>query len=437
MRKLWQWREWERWKYFNQNTRRLLFASAFVGLTYEGIVIVLYNLYVLRLGYGPEFIGIANSAGLLTFAITSLIVGLIGVGKRVRQLMIWGLVVIIGGIALLPVAEIAPQSWQATLVVGCNILYHIGVSCYFVSVPPFIMHNTSSKEHLDVLAVESTAFSISAFTGSVLGGFIPQWLAPTLSVSSDHPAPFRWTFILAMFLLVPAIVALFGTDSQVIRRDVPKQSAVEKQDVGGNTAVTPTRLFITFVIIMTLVRIIQSAGMNTSFTYFNVYFDNQLGIDTRIIGLITGAARLLGAGLVFSMPIVVRRWGEEAVLIVISLVGAGGLLLLGYSPVWWMAGVGQLIALGMNSMRFTLFTSYVMEESPMRWHSLMAGLNETTGGLGFASMALLGGYIITSQGYATLFLSGAVLLALGTMIFWIYVRLYPSTSQAIILNEPA
>ncbi len=431
MKQLKNWRDWERWQYFNHNTRQLLIASGIVGLTFEGIIVVLYNLYVLRLGYGPEFIGVANSAGLLTFAIVSLIVGFVGVGKRVRQLMIWGLIIIIFGITLLPLAEIAPPEWQSVLVIGCTIAYHTGVSCYFVSVPPFIMHNTIGKEHLDVLAVESTAFSISAFTGSILGGFIPQWLAPLLSVSTDDPAPFRWTFILTIVLIVPAIVAMIRTDSEIVRRDLPEKAKDDstEQNSGGNTAVTPARLFITFVIIMTLVRIIQSAGMNTSFTYFNVYFDNQLQIDTRIIGLITGGARLLGAALVFSMPAIVRRWGEESVLIVVSLLGAAGILLLGYSPVWWLAGLGQLIALGMNSIRFTLFTSYVMEESPMRWHSLMAGLNETTGGLGFASMALLGGYIITSRGYATLFLIGAILLAIGTVIFWIYIRLYPATPK--------
>ena len=67
----------------------------------------------------------------------------------------------------------------------------------------------------------------------------------------------------------------------------------------------------------------------------------------------------------------------------------------------------------------------------MRWHSLMAGLNETTGGIGFAAMALLGGFIITAYGYQTLFATGGILLVLGILIFWLYVRRNPQQLETI------
>ena len=415
------------WQYFNHNTKRQLISSAIVGLTFEGVILVLFNLYVLRLGYGPEFVGVANGAGLITFAVVSLVVGLIGVGDRVRRLMLIGLVVVAVGALLLPLAEFTTGLWRNGLVIGSNVTYHIGVSFYFVCSVPFVMRNTTGRDHVDVMALESAAFSLSAFTGSVLGGFMPEWLASAFSVGLDSPLPYRIVFVMTAVLLLPAVFAMWGTDSDLIRieNEPPTQTASE-----SNTAsiAGPARLFVIFIIVMTLVRIIQSMGMNVSFTFFNVYFDEGLNIAPRIIGLISGCARLLGAALVIMMPRMVRRWGSEPTLIAVALIGSCGILLLGYGPVWWLAGVGQLVALSMNSIRFTLFTSYVMGETPMRWHSLMAGLNETTGGLGFAAMSLLGGFLITSYGYRTLFLTGAILLAAGTLIFWLYVWRYPEGS---------
>ena len=51
---------------FSRDGRLYLLASALLGLTYwGGIASVLANLYLLRLGYGPEFIGLCllRSAG--------------------------------------------------------------------------------------------------------------------------------------------------------------------------------------------------------------------------------------------------------------------------------------------------------------------------------------------------------------------------------------
>ena len=314
------------WQYFNRNTKRLLIGSAFVGLTFEGIVLVLFNLYVLRLGYGPEFIGIVNAAGLITFAVVSLLVGLYGEGTRVRRLMLVGLVIIAVGVLLLPVAELTTGSLQRLLIISCNIAYHIGVSCYFVSVPPFIMHNTAGREHINVLSVESAAFSISAFTGSLLGGFLPTWLGAFLNVGSESPVPYRIAFLLTTILLIPPVLIMWGTDSNVIRVDTtvkkPEPNESNRVDISG-----PARVFVIFVIVMTLVRIIQSAGMNTSFTFFNVYFDEELNISTGLIGLFnrqrptdrgrTGAAHApgrppVGSGTGLDCHLDDRGWGLAA-----------------------------------------------------------------------------------------------------------------------------
>ena len=53
-----------------------LIGTALVGFALDGgIYAVLLNLYLVRLGYGPELIGMINSAGQLAFALFSLPLG--------------------------------------------------------------------------------------------------------------------------------------------------------------------------------------------------------------------------------------------------------------------------------------------------------------------------------------------------------------------------
>ena len=54
---------------FNRDVRLYLITTMLIGLTVDGgVYTVLFNLYLLRLGYGPEFIGLVNGSGMLLFA---------------------------------------------------------------------------------------------------------------------------------------------------------------------------------------------------------------------------------------------------------------------------------------------------------------------------------------------------------------------------------
>lgn len=57
---------------FSHDVRMYLITSFAIGFSYIGIVAVLFNLYLLRVGYGPVFIGwVAGSTALAHTAILS------------------------------------------------------------------------------------------------------------------------------------------------------------------------------------------------------------------------------------------------------------------------------------------------------------------------------------------------------------------------------
>ena len=69
-----------------------VFAAGVVSVSIFGMYLVLLNLYLLRLGYGPEFIGLVQGTGI--FAIVALSMPASAAGRR------WGLHgLIVGGIS--------------------------------------------------------------------------------------------------------------------------------------------------------------------------------------------------------------------------------------------------------------------------------------------------------------------------------------------------
>lgn len=94
---------------FNRDVRLVLFSQALLGFTiFGGVYTVLLNLYLLRLGYGPQLIGQVNAVGALSFALLSMPAGVLANRWGARRSMIVGTVVAALGFGLLPLGEFAP-----------------------------------------------------------------------------------------------------------------------------------------------------------------------------------------------------------------------------------------------------------------------------------------------------------------------------------------
>ena len=81
---------------FDRNIHLFLVTALLVGITFDGgIYSVIFNLFLLRLDYGPETVGQINSAGLLAFALFSLPVGLLGKRWGSRKMMIIAMIALV------------------------------------------------------------------------------------------------------------------------------------------------------------------------------------------------------------------------------------------------------------------------------------------------------------------------------------------------------
>ncbi|MGL4649591.1 MAG: hypothetical protein ACRC1H_09295, partial [Caldilineaceae bacterium] len=50
---------------YSPDVRRIIAVSALMGFTIDGVFPVIFNLYILRMGYGPDFVGMVNSVALI------------------------------------------------------------------------------------------------------------------------------------------------------------------------------------------------------------------------------------------------------------------------------------------------------------------------------------------------------------------------------------
>ncbi len=388
---------------FNHDVRLYLITTMLIGFTVDGgVYTVLFNLYLLRLGYGPEYVGLINGVGMMAFALFCLPAGTLSGRWGNRRMMIAGLSLLSIGCGLLLFAELHTVHWRDAWLLITWCIGFIGFAVYFVNTGPFVMQVAHQEERHHVFSVQAAVWSLAGFAGSLVGGFLPSIFAMYLGVSLDHPAPYRYSLLAAGLLLIPAVLAIVAT------REIHTQPITEKRAKDG---ASPLRL----IAFLTVVRLLVVTGVGTLFIFFNVYMDAGLHISTAHIGVLSAIGRLLSIPTALIVPFLTIRWGSGRTAAWASLGTAISLLPIAFISHWGAAGLGFIGVLALTSIRYPAFLVYTMEVVSPAQRGTMSGAGEMASGLSFSAMALGGGYIIEALGYRSLFLTGATLTVIGTL----------------------
>ncbi len=394
-----------------------LAGIGFVGFTVDGgIYAVIFNLFLLRLGYGPDFIGLINALGLLVFTLVSLPAGLLGARKGTRRMMRLGIMVMMVAAGLGPVAEFLPAAFRAAWLIAVFIGLNLGLATFFVNAPPYLMASTPAEGRERIFSRQVALWSMSAFAGSLAGGLIPGFIAPFLGVGLDQPAPFRYPLFLASVALLPGLLAVSAL------RDVSGLPSPERERVEDG-APTPRRLLVT----LALVRMLQVGGIAATVPFFNVYMDTALHVPTAQIGLLTSLGRLLSAPAALLTPVLTARLGASRTVFWSSLVNAVANLPMAFIPLPAVGGLSFIGVTSISSIRYASFLAFSMSVVSARARSTFSGVSEMASGVCFTLVSLIGGQIVARYGFPPLFVMGTVISLLGTGLFW----------TAFMLKRPA
>lgn len=413
----------------HRNVLLYFVATALIGFSIDGgIYSVVFNLYLLRLGFGPEYIGLVNSAGMMVFALASLPAGALGGRLGYRPMVLAGMLLTAVGGLLMPMAQtIAPQALGGWLIAAYSLTY-LGLAVYFVNAVPFVMEATTGPQRGLAFSLQTGLLALAATFGSLIGGYLPRVYASALHVPLNHPEPYRFPLFISVALMAPALVALLMTQPRerpvpahgepaaidLAQAEMPRFSA-ERRRVARQSVVA-------VILAFGVIRFLQVAGIGSAGTFYNVYFDTQLNVPTSEIGLISAAARLISVPAALMVPALVARWSAPRVVTLASTATALAILLLIYAQGWVAAGLGYIAVVVLSAVRYPAYLTYTMEMVPSNWRGVLSGSGEMAGGLSFALLALVGGYIIVTWGYNTLFFTGIALTMAGTVLFWAYAR---------------
>jgi MFS family permease len=400
-----------------RDTRLLIATAGMFALPFYGIQMVLRVLYVLRLGHGPQYVGLFGSVGAFAYMAMGLPSGALGRRFGLRKTMLAGGIITVIGMALLPFTEFLPLWAQDAWPIASQMIRTTGWSMLNVNLIPALTAATAATQRSRAYSLNGMLKGLGTFVGTVSGGMLPGFFGRLLAQSLDAPRPYGVGLWVAAALSVTALLPLFLVSK------LEAETVEERASAQGPFPLLAVALMVVHVYL-------SHGGWAIRQAFASAYMDTDLLLPASAIGLITGLGQFAAMLTPLLNPRLARRWGDGWTLVVTALGTGVSLVPMALFPRWPAVAVGSVGVLSMSAMWMPALHVFQMEQVGPRWRSLAYGAVSMAMGSSFASMSLLGGYVIAQAGYRAFFAVGVGISIAGAGLMWAILKRQKAGSES-------
>ncbi len=409
----------ERLREFRPNARLYLLNVTLAGAAI-GVFRLLFNFYVLSLGYNEEFLGNLVTTNSLTALLLALPMGYLAdyLGRKASLLL--------GGLST-ALAVLVMVLWPSSPVfLAMNVLMGAAQSLSAVTMGPFLMENSAEKERTYLFSFGSGLQMASAAVGNWLGGNLPAWMAGSVQV----PPTDSYAYGLSL-----AVVAVGAALSALPLLFLRRQQAGKSQ----RSAFAPLSYFSSHPVLLgklVLPMLVTSVGAGLIMPFMNVFFRQVYQQSDQTIGAMFAWGSLaMGVGLMIAPPLA-DRWGKIQLVVITQALSIPFLVLLGFSPWFILSGAAYYIRLALMNMSLPVYQTYVMEQVEPSARATVASLVSMSNSFGWAFSPTISGWIQVNYGFGPAFGSTIVLYVASIFLYWrFFWGREPQKTEVEVLKE--
>lgn len=388
---------------FSRNAQLYLFYALSSGLG-TGIWTVMFNLYLLRIGYELSFVGLFWFLDMIFHGLFALPAGLIAdkIGRRKTFVLATTWNILARGALLFTL--------DPTLILILAALAGMGEGFHAVVGAPFIMENSEPEERPHLFALDSSFSSISTFVGSISGGLLPLAWASLWGVPALDPVAARWALVTSLPLTMLALVPL------VFMREKPAALVESFADLITLRHVVSHGIIAKLVLCSALVGV--AFGLTTRF--FNVFFSVAHGASDDQVGTILASGALGSAVIMLMSPVMNRRWGRVRSIVFSQLLSIPFLLLMAITPTLGMVWAFFVLRGSIYSISMPLRQQLAMEFITSRERGTTNGLVHMVFDLGGGLGALSIGLFVVNANFMPAFTAAAAIFIVPAALYYVF-----------------
>lgn len=384
-----------------------MYLSASMLLAFSmAIQQVLYNLYLMEIGFDEDLIGQVAAAVALGVALGGIPAGLLydrfG-GKHTFRLALVGI-----AFSMVLRALFVQKAWLIIWAATNGAANAV----YFVSIFPFITGQSSPRERAHLYGANIAVWTGFMMLGSFFAGLLPGLWGQALH-SRDPILDQRLSLLLAAGLSACAILPLSFIRNEDLQRNSPRRRLL------------PSSQSLQTILRGTLVLFLMGMVIGLTIPFYNVYFRRVFASDDVVIGTLFSLSQVMGLISAFFLPYLVRRFGLILGPSIVLGLNAPFILAVGLPLPFLAIAVAFLFSAGMERLGEAPLMNLIMEAVPADDRGAMSGVRLISSYGAQALAGAIGGWLVTQMGYAWLFTSAAAIQLGAAFLIWLLFQSQP------------
>ena len=383
---------------FSPNARFYLLSELIIGLSFC-IYMLIFNLYVVSLGYPRSFLGelqaLPNLIALFGAVPAGVLVDYIG-RKRALLLANFGQTLATVGIVLAP-----DPNWLRLSM----ITFGVSMSLWMVTASPFMMENSTEEERNSLFSAHFGLTTLVGFFGTLVGGYLPTFFGLRLDVDVESSVAYAATLAVTVALSALSLVPVLMIKEQ------PRPESDRVRSVWPWRNLSNRRMALRIFV----PNIVISMGAAILIPYMNLFFKETFPISDKVLGTFFAVSAVITGMATLASPMLADRWGRIRALVITQLLSIPFLLTIGFVPVLAVAAIAFWMRAALMNMGGPLYDAFAMEQVTERERATISGLMGMSWNMGWTIGPFLSGYMQENPniGFKPIFVitSGLYLLA--------------------------
>lgn len=412
----------DRIRRFSPNARLYLLHVILSGAA-MGVFRLLFNFYGQSLGLDKEILGQFVSINNLVALLAALPIGYLAdrLGRK-TSLVLASFMVTASMVAMVLLPHLG-------FLYFINVVLGLAQSLAGVTMSPFLMENSQQEERTYLFSMGQGLQMVSSSLGNWVGGYLPGWAAAYLLVSATSSPAYGAALLIISAAAGLAIIPLF-----FLRRKASGEARMERarfDPIGyartdGGTLVK-----------LLLPMLITSIGAGLIMPFMNLFFREVHAQPDPVIGVMFAWGSLaMGIGLILA-PALADRMGKIQLVVLSQALSIPFLIILGFSPWFWLATVAYYIRLTLMNMSGPVYQTFVMEHVRPSARATVASLVNMAHNFGWALSPQISGWLQEQYGFWAAFTGTIGLYIIATTLYWAFFwRRGDSTARSVVIPTP-
>jgi len=393
----------ERISAFHPNARLYLLSAVISGAS-MGVFRLLFNFYILSLGFDEAILGNLVTTSSLTALLVALPMGYLADFLGRKTSLISGMT--FSGLAILLMVFFP----SVPVFVAANVLLGFAQSLAGVTMGPFLMENSSEKERTYLFSFSSGFQTASAFVGNWIGGYLPTWLGSAQGALATSTQAYGASLLVIAGVALLAVIPIF----------LMRTTRLNKEQRSLFAPITYFRKQPALLGKLILPMLVTSIGAGLIMPFMNVFFRQVHHQPDTVIGsLFAWGSLAMGVGILLAPPLA-DRLGKIQLVVITQGLSIPFLILLGFAPWFGIAAFAYYIRLALMNMSGPVYQTFVMEKVDPSARATVASLVSMASSFGWAFSPTISGWIQVNYGFGPTYIGTIIMYVLSVYLYWRY-----------------